>query len=109
MKYLKTFLILIFPIICFSQKTVTYSCSEIKTGVIDSILYKTINGKLLLEVHNYKGKAYKISNKDENKLYYVSKPIMKRIRRSIRKNKCKNILIEKIDNLSDTDIKIIRD
>lgn len=87
------------PIYCQEKtnaKLIIQSCESIRTGIIDKNLYDTLNnGKLIFRPDLNKYKVYKITN-DKNESYYVSKSVMKAIKRYMKKNDCKNIIIEKL-------------
>lgn len=92
-----------------SKKKKIFSCTDIKNfKSIDSSLYDVLpNGKLIFAAHKRKSKIFKVINEDNDAYFYASKPIIKKIRRSIRKNKCRKI---KIINLrSSKNNNIVRD
>lgn len=93
----------------YSQNVNLYKCEEIENFIADETLIDTLsNGKPIMRLDRYNNKIYKIVI-DNNKFYYVGKPIMKKIKKSIKINNCKKIKIKKIDKLSDINFKIIRD
>ena len=94
----------------YSQKQKLYSCEEIKNTILDERLFdKLSNGKLIAKFDLHINKVYKIIIKnDDNNFYYVSKTVMKKIKKSIKINNCKGIEISKIDKLEDINFKIIR-
>lgn len=95
----------------YSQKQKSYSCEEIKNTILDERLFdKLSNGKLVARIDLHINKIYKIIIKnDDNNFYYVSKPVMRKIKKSIRINNCEGIEIRKIEKLEDVNFKIIRD
>jgi|AntRauMFilla1563_2_1112583.scaffolds.fasta_scaffold13669_2 hypothetical protein len=106
MKNLLIIIIFLFSINLYSQNKGLYKCDELKKIIFDETLFDTLsNGKLVARFDRHINKIYKIVLQ-KNKFYYVGKPIMKRIKRSIRINNCSNIKIVKIDNI---DFKIKRD
>jgi len=102
------YLILLIPTILYSQEK-TYSCDEIKK-VIDFNIYDTLsNGKLVARFDKaVNQRLYKIIIEGNN-TKYVTKPVMRRIKKSVRKNKCPNVIIDKVKNVDEVDFKIIRD
>jgi hypothetical protein len=92
----------------FAQERKHFTCDEIKK-VIDYNIYDTLsNGKLIARLDKAVNKRiYKIVFNNEFK--YVTKPVMKKIKKSIKINHCKDILIQKIDRVNNSEIKIIRD
>lgn len=94
----------------FSQNEKYFTCEEINNTIIDRDIYEELsNGKLIVKIESKSNKIYKIIIESDKSFYYLTKPIMKKIKRSIKKNKCQNINISKIDNIKDISIKIIRD
>ena len=99
-KFRLTLLIcILIPLKFFAQSKDLYSCEKIEKGVVDSKLYKDVQGKLFLEINDFKGKVFKISNTNTKKIYYVSRKLKKRIRKSIKKNKCNSIRISYLDKM----------
>ena len=92
----------------FAQERKHFTCDEIKK-VIDYKIYDTLsNGKLIARLDRaVNQKIYKIGFNDEFK--YVTKSVMKKIKKSIKVNHCKGILIKKMHCVNNSDIKIIRD
>lgn len=93
---------MIFTIHSFSQNQslrsdYLYSCKYIESfKAKDSSVYDVLpNGKLIFAAYKSNFKLFKITIKD-NGYYYVSKLVMRKIRRSKRKNKCKKIRINKL-------------
>ncbi|MCK6607829.1 MAG: hypothetical protein L6Q46_05930 [Flavobacterium sp.] len=110
MKKLATFILLLISSNIFSQSNKDYTCEEIKSVIIDEILYnKLSNGKLVANLELKSNKIYKIIIENEKSFYYVSKSLMKKIKKSIKKNNCLNIKITKVDNIKEINFKIIRD
>lgn len=102
------YLILLIPSIFYSQETI-YTCDEIKE-VIDFSIYDTLsNGKLIARFDKaINRKLYKIVFED-NSMKYMTKPVMRRIKKSVRENKCHNVTITKVKNVDETNFKITRD
>lgn len=110
MKKLATFILLLISCNIFSQSNKNYTCEEIKSVIIDEKLYnKLSNGKLVANLELKSNKIYKIIIENEKSFYYVSKSLMKKIKKSIKKNNCLNITITKVDNIKEINFKIIRD
>lgn len=110
MKKLATFILLLISSNIFSQSNKNYTCEEIKSVIIDEKLYnKLSNGKLIANLELKSNKIYKIIIENEKSFYYVSKSLMKKIKKSIKKNNCLNITITKVDNIKEINFKIIRD
>ncbi|WP_299888932.1 hypothetical protein [uncultured Lacinutrix sp.] len=115
MKKIVYILFIISTINSFSQNKKSkiskyYTCEAIENhDSIDSSLYdKLPNGKLIFAAHKSQSKIFKISTKDKG-FYYVSRPVMRKIRRSIRSNKCKNIVVESLKRKSKSKIEVVRD
>lgn len=102
------YLILLIPSILYSQETI-YTCDELKK-VIDFSIYDTLsNGKLIARFDKaIDQRLYKITL-EVNNIKYVTKPVMRRIKKSVRKNKCLKVTITKVKIDDDTNFKIIRD
>lgn len=110
MKKVIIFTLLFISVNLFSQNEKYFTCEEINNVIIDKSLYKELsNGKLIANIEYKSNQIYKIIIEGDNSFYYVTKPIMKKIKRSIKRNKCENIIISKVDNKKDIDFKIIRD
>jgi hypothetical protein len=91
----------------YSQEEKYFNCDEIK-NIIDYKIYDTLpNGKLIARFDKAETKIYKVVL-SEKSFFYVTKPIMKKIKKSIMKNRCKKILIKEVDRLSNEGIKVIR-
>jgi len=107
--YNRVFIAILFiPFLGLSQVNKDlYSCEYIKKGITDKTLYKKYNGKLILEMPFNAKSVFKIVIEDGHN-YYVLKPIMRKIKRTLRKKKCKCISIEKVDKFKNYKNKIIR-
>jgi hypothetical protein len=103
--YYLLFLIVSFNL--YSQKK-TYACEDIKK-ITDFKIYDTLsNGKLIARFDKVVNqKIYKITF-ENNGFTYVTKSLMKQIKKSIKKNKCKGIIIRDVDKKNDVNIKITR-
>jgi len=81
------------------------SCDRIRKGIIDTHLYTIRDGKLVVVDARKMFSAYKVIINEKN-FYYVSKPLMKKIRRFVRRNRCEGVIIQSLAN--DSNHKIIR-
>ncbi|MBF6641039.1 hypothetical protein IVB69_06065 [Flavobacterium sp. J49] len=102
----KLFLLLV-TFSLYSQKKI-YSCDDIKE-IIDYKIYDTLsNGKLIARFDKVLNqKIYKV--KFENNQYkYVTKSLMKNIKKSIKENNCDDFIIEKVDKNKDPNINLTR-
>jgi len=105
-------LILIFTIVftqnLFAQVKDYYSCEELKKVVLDNTIFDTLpNGKMIARIHKENNKIYLVTV-DDNIFYYISDNLIKLVKQSIRKNRCKNIKVKKVKKI-DAETKIIRD
>ncbi len=112
MKKIICILLLLFSLNIFSQDKElkmkkNYSCEELTSQKItDPLLYDTLpNGKKVMTFRHVKGKIFKITIRG-NGFFYVSKRKMKEIRRSMRKNKCNNVIIENLETAEELGIKL---
>lgn len=109
-KYTLLLISIFFTLNAFSQKinenkNCIYNCTEIKEQIIDSTLYdKLENGKLIFNSSLSSSKLYKVTINNDS-FYYVSKPLLIKIRRSIRKAKCTDIKISSVRNNDNINIK----
>ncbi|MEQ3691766.1 MAG: hypothetical protein ABNG98_09690 [Flavobacterium sp.] len=109
MKNSATVLILFLSFNLFSQEDKFFKCDEMKAQIIDDNLFdKLSNGNLVARFDRHINNVYKIEI-DNGQFYYVTRPTMKKIRKSIRKFKCKGIEIKEIDKLDESGIRIKRD
>lgn len=101
-------LFVLFTVISFSQNK--FSCEDLESyKAKDSSLYdKLPNGKLIFAPYKTKSKLFKVIIKD-NGFYYVTRPVMRKIKCSMRKNECSNVKIEEFSIKDKTNkSKIIR-
>lgn len=83
------------------------TCDSIKNIIIDERIFPKIsNGQRVAEFHLCRNNIYEIFIEDQYS-YYVCKPLMKKIKRAIKKNKCEGVLVQRLR--SRPDVKIIRD
>jgi len=81
-------------------------CDKVKVGLIDGKITDYINGKYIAKINLHKEEVYIIRNTDNKKFYYVSRELMKKI----KKCKCKGVKIEKLKRRNDEKSpKIVRD
>ena len=91
-------IILLFSINIYSQNNNLYSCDEIKKIIRDKSLVDTLsNGKLIARFDRSTEKIYKITIQDKNFFYYIQESLMLKIKKSIKNNDCKNIIIGCLD------------
>lgn len=110
---MKKILFIIFMMGCesiFSQtltsKDSIIDCDKVKAGLIDEKITDYVNGKYIAKINLHKEEVYLIRNTDNKKFYYVSKELMKKI----KKCKCKGIKIEKLKKRNEKNSsKIVRD
>jgi len=100
---------LFFSLIGYSQKSKKITCDSIHKGIKDRRLYEKIGEKEIFIPNFHKYEIYKITTGKRKSSYYVTKKVMKRIKKVIKKQKCEGIKIEEIEKKSETNIKIIRD
>ncbi len=72
-----------------------YTCDEISKSILDSSLVVSHNGKLMIK--DFNSESYLISV--NNVSYYVGKRMMRDIKKSARRNKCKGVKIEKLETV----------
>lgn len=103
---MKKILFIIFVMGCMNlyshtlvSKDSIIDCDKVKEGLIDEKITDYINGKYIAKINLHKEQVYIIRNTDNKKFYYVSKELMK----EIRKCRCKGV---KIKNLKKRMIKI---
>lgn len=90
----------------FAQKS-KISCEKIKDEIIDEKIFsKMSNGQRIASFHLCKKNIYEIVIENRYS-YYVCKPLMKKIKKAIKKNNCKDIRVQK--SQPKPEIKIIRD
>jgi hypothetical protein len=113
MKNILTVLILFFLSNVFSQdcyKNIT-DCESFGKNIKSINVYDTLpNGKLIARFERLMKdniKIYKILI-DEKSVFYVKKSTMKKIKKSINKNKCEGIVIERIDYIDENGRRAIR-
>ncbi len=103
-----TIIILFLSFNLFSQEEKFFKCDEIKSNLIDDKLFDILpNGKLIARPDRYINNIYKVVI-DEKGFYYVTKSTMKKIKKSIKKNKCDGVEIKEIDKLDEAGIIIKR-
>jgi hypothetical protein len=102
-------LFIILPLLSQSQenKNLTkINCDSINNGLFDEKIYTKLNGKYILNINTNKERIFIIRNIKNKNHYYVTKPLMKKI----KKCKCDGIIVEKLINVKDKNApKIIRD
>ena len=89
-----------------STGEVVINCKTIKETLIDHSLYDSINGKEVFRPDKAK-KIYKIIIANQRE-YYVSKKLMKKIKKYSQKNNCEGITIVPFRK-SNSNTNIIRD
>lgn len=104
--YIIIFLFL--SLIGYSQKSTKITCDSIQIGIKDKRLYEKIGEKEIFMPNFHKYEIYKITTDKRKSSCYVTKKLMKRIKKVIQKQRCEGIKIEEIENKSETNIKIIR-
>lgn len=110
---MKKILFIIFMIGCMSlysqtlvSKDSIIDCDKVKDGLIDIKITDNVNGKYIAKINLHEEEVYLIRNTDNKKFYYVSRELMKKI----KKCKCKGIKIEKLKKRNDKNSpKIVRD
>ena len=109
---MKTFffiIIILFSKSIYSQNNNLFDCDELKKTIVDKSLFDTLsNGKLIARLDRKIDNIYKVTV-DNNIFYFVTKPVMKKIIKSIKTNKCNDIRISEVDKIDEIDFKIIRD
>lgn len=99
--FAKLFLILFFSFISYSQKR-ELDCDSIEKGIFDSLIYKKIKNKLILNIQNKE--IYLV--KTNATQYFVSK----KIKDLIMECNCESVKIEKPIKRDDINApKIVRD
>ncbi len=104
MKRAVYFLLVLTSLAASAQKK-RYDCASINKYVIDTTLFKKVDGRFLLR-GDLKVDLYEITTSTKG-IYYVSRSFMRDIKSSIRANKCEGITIKKVK--SDPTRKIVRD
>ncbi len=86
------------------EKEELYTCDEIMTGIDDETLLEVqSDARVIWNLSAEKTTIYVVEVKNQKlrqKIYYVAKPLMKKIRRSLRKNACEEITIIPYRNYS---------
>ncbi|GAB1857515.1 hypothetical protein MHTCC0001_23510 [Flavobacteriaceae bacterium MHTCC 0001] len=107
---MKYFILFFLSSICshgqIDDKKQLIDCSDLNETIIDDDLFDKLSGGKLI----FRGdprKIYQITL-NNGEFYYASKPLMKRIKRSIKLNNCENVGIKKLKNIDNSHIKIIR-
>lgn len=78
-------------------------CEFLRNGIIDSVLYEFVDGRLQVKNENFKNNEIKILSVDE-KSYYISKRLAELIKKLIKEKGCEAITISSIDKTKKYDI-----
>lgn len=97
-------LVFLLPLCALAQKK-PLDCDSINKVVVDTLLYKEADGKRLLR-GDLKTDLYQITTAMKT-TYYVSAPLMQKIKEAVARYKCEGIIIEKVK--SNPGKRVVRD
>ncbi len=79
------------------EKEPLYTCTELNYIEDKAIVDSLPNGKKVSAIMIEDHPIYLVKIKDKDSFYYVTKPLMKKIRKSKRKNACKEVQIIRLE------------